>query len=127
MSYWSKPGKVELLKKLWASGISASAIAQKLCEGATRNSVIGKSHRLKLDARTVLKKSATKSNQEDKIAAETSSRKLGRKARFRALLLDKSYPEENPTKLEDLTDKHCRWPLGGKMEPASLFCGRAPV
>ena len=127
MSYWSKPGKVELLKKLWASGISASAIAQKLGEGATRNSVIGKSHRLKLDARTVLKKSATKSNQEDKIAAETSSRKLGRKARFRALLLDKSYPEENPTKLEDLTDKHCRWPLGGKMEPASLFCGRAPV
>ncbi len=124
MSYWSKPGKVELLKKLWASGISASAIAQKLGDNATRNSVIGKAHRLKLDARTVLKKSATKSNQEDKIATETSSRKLGRKARFRALLLDKSYPEENPTKLEDLTDKHCRWPLGERMEPASLFCGR---
>ena len=33
----------------------------------------------------------------------------------------------NPTKLLDLTDEHCKWPLGEKMEPATFFCGRKPV
>ena len=42
--------RVELLKKLWADGLSASQIAAKL-GGVTRNAVIGKVHRLKLSAR----------------------------------------------------------------------------
>ena len=78
-----KTNKVELLKNLWASGISASAIAQKLGDNATRNSVIGKAHRLKLDARTISKNQPPELNKEDKTATEASSRKLGRKARFR--------------------------------------------
>ena len=61
------------------------------------------------------------------IVAEIKKQKLGRKARFKALLLDKNFEPENPTKLENLTDNHCRWPLGEKMEPASLFCGRKSV
>ena len=126
MSYWSKPGKIELLKKLWATGISASAIAEKLGDNATRNSVIGKAHRLKLDARSISKKSVRKESNNSN-TPEASTKKLGRKAKFRALLLDKNYPAENPTKLEDLTEKHCRWPLGEKMEPTKLFCGREPI
>ena len=55
MSYWTKD-KIETLKKLWASGFSASAIAEKLGDGATRNSVIVKSHRLNLEARGKTKK-----------------------------------------------------------------------
>ncbi|UYN99273.1 MAG: GcrA cell cycle regulator [Devosia sp.] len=43
--------RVELLKKLWAEGLSASQIAAELGEGVTRNAVIGKVHRLKLSAR----------------------------------------------------------------------------
>ncbi len=42
--------RVEMLKKLWAEGLSASQIAAKL-GGVTRNAVIGKVHRLKLSAR----------------------------------------------------------------------------
>ena len=42
--------RVELLKKLWADGLSASQIAAEL-GGVTRNAVIGKVHRLKLSAR----------------------------------------------------------------------------
>ena len=38
--------------------------------------------------------------------------------------MDKNFEPENPTKLENLTDNHCRWPLGEKKKPASLFCGR---
>ena len=39
--------RVELLKKLWADGLSASQIASRL-GGVTRNAVIGKVHRLGL-------------------------------------------------------------------------------
>lgn len=43
--------RVELLKKLWLEGLSASQIAGVLAEGVTRNAVIGKVHRLKLTGR----------------------------------------------------------------------------
>jgi len=43
--------RVELLKKLWMEGLSASQIAAMLGEGVTRNAVIGKVHRLKLSGR----------------------------------------------------------------------------
>ncbi len=42
--------RVELLKKLWAEGLSASQIAGRL-GGVTRNAVIGKVHRLGLSNR----------------------------------------------------------------------------
>src|SRR5436305_12771417 len=42
--------RVELLKKLWADGLSASRIAAEL-GGITRNAVIGKVHRLGLSGR----------------------------------------------------------------------------
>ncbi|HDL16571.1 MAG TPA: GcrA cell cycle regulator, partial [Rhizobiales bacterium] len=42
--------RVELLKKLWAEGLSASQIAGQL-GGVTRNAVIGKVHRLGLSGR----------------------------------------------------------------------------
>ena len=43
--------RVELLKKLWTDGLSASQIAAEL-GGVTRNAVIGKVHRLGLSGRT---------------------------------------------------------------------------
>ena len=43
--------RVELLKKLWMEGFSASQIAAELGDGVTRNAVIGKVHRLKLSGR----------------------------------------------------------------------------
>ena len=42
--------RVELLKKLWSDGLSASQIAGRL-GGITRNAVIGKVHRLGLAGR----------------------------------------------------------------------------
>jgi GcrA cell cycle regulator len=43
--------RVDLLKKLWMEGLSASQIAGELGDGVTRNAVIGKVHRLKLSTR----------------------------------------------------------------------------
>jgi GcrA cell cycle regulator len=53
--------KVEKLRIYWARGYTASEIARALGEGVTRNSVIGKAHRLKLAARAPSKKSKFKS------------------------------------------------------------------
>ena len=39
--------RVDMLARLWAEGLSARQIAQKL-GGVTRNAVIGKAHRLNL-------------------------------------------------------------------------------
>ena len=43
--------RVELLRKLWLEGLSASQIAGELANGITRNAVIGKVHRLGLSGR----------------------------------------------------------------------------
>ncbi len=125
MSSWD-PQKEKKLRELWKKGHSGSEIASIL-GNTTRNAVIGKAHRLKLEARTVSRKSNIKTHTGTNNTEEIKTKKLGRKERFRALLLDKNFEKENPTKLEDLTDKHCRWPLGEKMEPANFFCGRIPV
>src|SRR5688572_32066161 len=43
--------RVEVLKRLWNEGLSASQIAGRLGYGVTRNAVIGKVHRLGLSGR----------------------------------------------------------------------------
>ena len=55
--------RVELLKKMWAEGNSASAIAKEL-GGVTRNAVIGKVHRLGLSNRTTTTKAAASTAEE---------------------------------------------------------------
>ena len=52
--------RVELLKKLWSDGLSASQIAGEL-GGITRNAVIGKVHRLGLSGRAKSASSAAPS------------------------------------------------------------------
>ncbi len=42
--------RVQMLRDLWAEGLSASQIAERL-GGTTRNAVIGKAHRLHLKSR----------------------------------------------------------------------------
>ena len=63
--------RVELLKKMWGDGQSASQIAKEL-GGVTRNAVIGKVHRLGLSNRatTASAKPATASKAEAKSATE---------------------------------------------------------
>ena len=120
------PERESKLKALWKKGHTASQIAS-LIGGTTRNAVIGKAHRLNLEARAVSKKTLARTKAKTENNVSIKPEKLSRKARFRSLLLDKSFPPEQPTKLEDLTDETCRWPLGPKLDPATFFCGRKPI
>jgi len=121
------PEREEKLRELWKKGNTASQIANIL-GGTTRNAVIGKAHRLNLQARSKSKKITSKVNTENNVQTENkSSPKIGRKAKFKALLLDKNFEEENPKKLEELTDETCRWPIGHPHEENFYFCGRKSI
>ena len=50
INFWTKP-RVEHLKRRWAEGATASQIADELGPPCTKNAVIGKSARLKLERR----------------------------------------------------------------------------
>ena len=123
------PEREEKLRELWKKGHSASQIASMLGD-TTRNAIIGKAHRLNLEARAPSKKLGHKVNTENiehNIKPEVKIQKLGRKARFKALLLDKSFEQENPIKLEELTDQTCRWPNNHPEDKDFYFCGRKPM
>ena len=97
------------LRELWEKGYTASQIAEMIGE-TTRNAVIGKAHRLNLQARASSKKVKVKTKLENNTPVKEE--KLSRRARFKSLLLDKNFEPENPKKLEELTDETCRWPIG---------------
>ena len=120
------PEREEKLRELWKKGYSASQIASMIGD-TTRNAIIGKAHRLNLEARATSKKFQAKPNNENNVKSEVKTQKLGRKARFKALLLDKNFEHENPKKLEELTDETCRWPIGHPYEEKFYFCGRKPM
>ena len=119
------PERENKLKELWKKGHTASQIASMLGE-TTRNAVIGKAHRLNLEARAVAKKTASKTKAEN-IIPNNKGEKLSRKARFKSLLLDKNFEPENPKTLEELTDENCKWPIGHPYEKNFYFCGRKPM
>ena len=114
------------LKELWKKGHTASQIAEMIGD-TTRNAVIGKAHRLNLQARAASKKPSVKVNAENNNTQKFKTQKLGKKAKFKALLLDKNFEQENPKKLEELTDETCRWPIGHPYEEKFYFCGRRPM
>ena len=116
--------KVEKLKELWSKGHTASQIADLLGD-TTRNAVIGKAHRLNLEARAPSKSAQSIHKQENK-QVRKSSQVMSRKSKFQSILLDKNFEAENPTTLENLTDSTCKWPVGHPDEENFYFCGRTP-
>ena len=120
------PERQTKLKELWKKGYTASQIATMIGE-TTRNAVIGKAHRLNLEARVVSKKTFTTLIAKKGNNVEIKQEKLSRKARFKALLLDKNFEPENPKKLEELAEDTCKWPIGHPYEEKFYFCGRKPM
>lgn len=141
--------RVELLRKLWLEGLSASRIAAELAGGVTRNAVIGKVHRLGLSGRV---KAQTSSNSARLRPAAKAP--IGRPAapqrptplplRGNTALAPQSRPLPAPQLLRDaddvvvpmtanvtimeLRESMCRWPVGDPSSPEFRYCGgRAPI
>jgi GcrA cell cycle regulator len=117
--------KVEKLKELWTKGHTASQISGMLGD-TTRNAVIGKAHRLNLEARAPSKQTSSSSSKQEVRVTKRVAQPMSRKSKFQSILLDKNFEAEKPTSLENLTDTTCKWPVGHPDEDNFYFCGRSP-
>ena len=117
--------KVNKLKELWGKGNTASQIAE-IIGGISRNAVIGKAHRLNLEARAPSKQSSSSRSKDNKQVVRRNPAPMSRKAKFQSILLDKNFEAENPKSLEELTEETCKWPIGHPNEEKFYFCGRKP-
>ena len=133
--------RVELLKKLWAEGLSASQIANQL-GGVSRNAVIGKVHRLKLSGRGRASAAQPRAKKAPAGTAKTASRPVrtvtatvGATAlavQFDAEPIarqvlrpaaDVVVPISRRLTLTQLTERTCKWPNGDPLAEDFSFCG----
>jgi GcrA cell cycle regulator len=135
--------RVELLKKLWADGLSASQIAGRLGE-VTRNAVIGKVHRLGLAGRATTSRvrSARPRNRVSHLPLRPT--RVQYRTHGNVALKPIYSPMEQPTValslvpsvleetdmpaplkvvLLDLKENSCRWPIGDPQDENFYFCG----
>ena len=116
--------RIELLKKLWSEGLSASQIATRI-GGVTRNAVIGKVHRLGLEGRT---RAGPDAPQLDERAVGARGTGLGRADSAAVPAEPATEPEHDPgtdkVTLLHLTEQTCKWPIGDPGTPSFHFCGR---
>ena len=123
--------RVELLKKLWQDGLSASQIAKQL-GGVTRNAVIGKVHRLGLSGRAAPSKPARTVFKAPRparpaAAAPSAPRRIAEHpTTLVAQPTPVRYVDEAPGTATVLTlGAHmCKWPIGDPSLDSFTFCGR---
>jgi GcrA cell cycle regulator len=129
--------RIELLKKLWGDGLSASQIAAEL-GGITRNAVIGKVHRLGLSGRA---KSPSSATPRPRRARPSNMLRVSRPSMRGNTALAYAYDVESepePEVIENiipigqrrtllqLNEDTCRWPIGDPSSPEFFFCGGKP-
>ena len=132
--------RVEVLKKLWAEGHSASQIAKEL-GGVTRNAVIGKVHRLGLSGRATPSRPVKRpprlarpkprlqpdgsvaTPKPSPISAQTPMKTV-EKAAMLATLPPKPLADGEAATILTLRDSMCKWPIGDPADPKFAFCGR---
>ncbi|MGB6538314.1 MAG: GcrA family cell cycle regulator [Xanthobacteraceae bacterium] len=127
--------RVELLRKLWTDGLSASQIAGEL-GGVTRNAVIGKVHRLGLSGRA--KSTGAGVPRPRKSRSTSPMLRIGRNALRGNTALAHAYefdlePEPEPIDnvipiaqrrtLLELNEQTCHWPVGDPGNGDFFFCG----
>lgn len=128
MSFWTDE-RVDLLKKLWRKGHSAGDIAERW--GTTRNTVLGKLHRLGMLGTRRGPKIRKQRDGFRPINFEKPKRSPARPAKptFAQLMKTFPLPEDDPeeiarTTVLDREPHQCAWVIGQPAE--GLMCG-APV
>lgn len=134
------PERVEKLRHMWAEGLSASDIADRLQEGLSRSAVLGKVMRLKLSKRRSIemspeilaRRAEQRRKQKEKRAAYVRTKRVIRVKEHiqkiaappvsvaTVLPVDRiprseaweALPCSAPVSLVDLEPHQCKWPLG---------------
>jgi GcrA cell cycle regulator len=127
--------RVELLKKLWSDGLSASQIAAEL-GGITRNAVIGKVHRLGLSGRAKSPSSAAPRQRKPRPVqhmmrvarpAMRGNTALAQQFDYEPELevapVENVIPMGQRRTILELTEDTCRWPIGDPGSNEFFFCG----
>jgi GcrA cell cycle regulator len=118
--------RVEVLKKLWLEGLSASQIAKQL-GGVTRNAVIGKVHRLGLSGRATPSQPARQVFKAPRPPRPASTPAPRRHAEhhMNAMPAPVFYVEEPGSATVLTLGAHmCKWPIGDPASDGFTFCGR---
>ena len=132
---------VEELKSLWQTGLTTNEIAKQL--GVSKNSIVGKVHRLSLLSRPSPIRKKDEKKRVRKVKKETTKAPLQE-----VLPLTENEPEvetaknitsapvetiadkiveninEYNVKLTDLDNHTCRWPIGDPKDENFHFCGK---
>ena len=120
--------RVEILKKLWAEGLSASQIARELGD-VTRNAVIGKVHRLGLAGRASPTKPKSRLRHREHIDYGESSYHGSSRSIINDYVKPLVMPEPavtsdgEPINILSLNEKVCKWPIGEPGDDDFRFCG----
>lgn len=125
--------RVELLKKLWQDGLSASQIAAEL-GGVTRNAVIGKVHRLGLSGRGQPTSSIKRQRRTHTSNGVRRTRQLvtiGNLVMKVDAVAEQDYqprrnvvvPIAKKLSIFALTEHTCKWPIGDPGHDDFHFCG----
>ena len=119
--------RVEMLKKLWLDGLSASQIAKQL-GGVTRNAVIGKVHRLGLSGRATPsqpQRPVFKAPRPARPAVAATPRRAPAEAAPLPVPRPTFYAEEPGSATVLTLGAHmCKWPIGDPSTDGFTFCGR---
>jgi GcrA cell cycle regulator len=127
--------RTELLKGLWAEGLSASQIAGRL-GAVTRNAVIGKVHRIGLARRAGPQwrmsshglprgPRQTFPHRRPPLSAAPKPARVARPMPSGGVSAVVAAPEPSVrVALLDLSDDACRWPYGDPKRDFGGFCGR---
>jgi len=136
-SFWTAAVYAQL-RKLWAAGMSTKTIGERL--GCSKNSIIGRAHRLELKPRASPIKGGAA------VANETRARNKAAQAAAVSALVEKlrankppaapQMPVEAPVSPEPplaAVDgatgpvRECQWPIGHPRKPGFHFCGAPAV
>ena len=119
---------IDGLKQMWKEGLTTNEIAKRL--GVSKNSIVGKVHRLNLKARpSPIKKKEeitateiTETKEEVVKQSNTPIKKIT--VSSVNILTTKKTKKDSCLKLTDLDNHTCRWPIGDPKDDNFCFCGK---
>lgn len=125
---WS-PERVEMLKRLWTEGLTASQIAAQLGQ-VSRNSVIGKVHRLNLTGRAKPASAPKPVRRARPPAPRVTANRPPSHAQPPRPYISRDVPFEDMMvplsfniSLEKLENGMCKWPIGDPQAENFCYCG----